>query len=152
MKKTILALALIALFNIFVFSQVKNITISVDGFTCSLCAKGVEEQFKALDFVSSVKTDLKKASFDISFKKGVEIDIKQIWKAVDDGGFTVGSVKIDAAGTVSKNHKSHVLVTGNSPDLILNGNLDKLNEGDKIIVKGELNSNYGVNVSSFNNN
>ena len=44
-------------------AQVSKVTIGVDGFTCSLCAKGVEEQFKSFEFVNSVKVDLKNTLF-----------------------------------------------------------------------------------------
>jgi copper chaperone CopZ len=157
MKKTIIKTVILVLFsisvlNITTFSQIKGIVISVDGFTCSLCAKGVEGQFKALDFVSSVKTDLKNASFDIKFKKDKEIDIKHIWNAVDDGGFTVGSVKVEANGVISKSGDSYMLTTGNSPELLLSGKMDGISEGDKVKVRGSLNTSYGVSISSITKN
>ena len=59
-------------------AQITQLTIGVDGFTCSLCAKGVEEQFKSLDFVKSVKTDLKNTTFRLLFKNSPKINILEI--------------------------------------------------------------------------
>ncbi|MEZ4689211.1 MAG: hypothetical protein R3A12_03120 [Ignavibacteria bacterium] len=53
MKKIILLLIVLFLSNDRSMAQITQLTIGVDGFTCSLCAKGVEEQFKSLDFVKS---------------------------------------------------------------------------------------------------
>ena len=58
-KSTLLLLFLLFAVNSRSSAQISSITIGVDGFTCSLCAKGVEEQFKSLDFVQSVKHILK---------------------------------------------------------------------------------------------
>ena len=60
MSKTIIALFITFLSAVNLNAQITKLIIGVDGFTCSLCAKGIEEQFKSLDFVKSVKTDLKK--------------------------------------------------------------------------------------------
>lgn len=117
-----------------VYSQVTQATIGVDGFTCSLCAKGVEEEFRAMDFVKSVKVDLTKATFTITFKKDAKIDINKLKDGVTDGGFSVRDIVIKAAGTYENNH----LVTGNTPDLILKNLSSEYNDGDKISISGNV--------------
>lgn len=116
------------------YSQVTQATIGVDGFTCSLCAKGVEEEFRAMDFVKTVKADLKKATFTITFKKGSKIDINQLKDGVTDGGFSVRDIVIKAEGTYENNH----LITGNTPDLILKNLSSGYNNGDKIAISGNV--------------
>jgi copper chaperone CopZ len=118
-----------------VHSQVTQATIGVDGFTCSLCAKGVEEEFRSMDFVKSVKVDLKKTTFTITFKKGSRIDIAKLKDGVTDGGFSVRDILIKAEGTYENNH----LITGNTPDLLLNNLSNGYNNGDKIAISGNVN-------------
>lgn len=123
------------------FAQVTQLAIGVDGFTCSLCAKGVEEQFKALDFVKSVKTDLKNTMFVLTFKSNSNINVKQISEAVNDGGFSVRDIKVEAKGTIKGNSESgYILSTTNTPDINLNGVNDKLTDGDKVLIKGKVNA------------
>jgi len=119
------------------FSQVTQATIGVDGFTCSLCAKGVEEEFRSMDFVKSVKADLKKATFTITFKKDSKIDINRLKDGVTDGGFSLRDIVIKAEGTYEDNH----LVTGNTPDLILKNLSSGYNNGDKISISGTVSLN-----------
>jgi copper chaperone CopZ len=132
----------IAIFILFLFvplvnsySQVTQAVVGVDGFTCSLCAKGVEEQFRSLDFVKSVKVDLLKATFTITFSKGAKIDINKLRDGVTDGGFSLRDISIKAEGTYEDNH----LVTGNTPDLILTNLGSSYSNGDKISISGMVN-------------
>jgi len=117
------------------YSQVSQAVVGVDGFTCSLCAKGVEEQFRSLDFVKSVKVDLLKATFTITFSKGAKIDINKLRDGVTDGGFSLRDISIKAEGTYEDNH----LVTGNTPDLILTNLGSSYTNGDKISISGMVN-------------
>lgn len=134
MKKiAILILFLISPLS-FVHSQVTQATIGVDGFTCSLCAKGVEEEFRSMDFVKSVKADLKKATFTITFRKGSKIDINKLKDGVTDGGFSLRDIVIKAEGTYENNR----LVTGNTPDLLLNNLSGEYSNGDKIAISGNV--------------
>lgn len=117
------------------YSQVTQAVVGVDGFTCSLCAKGVEEQFRSLDFVKSVKVDLLKATFTITFKKGAKIDINKLSDGVSDGGFSLRDISIIAEGTYEDNH----LITGNTPDLTLTNLGSGYSNGDKISISGMVN-------------
>ncbi len=146
--KTIISI-IILLSSSWLFSQVKEITISVDGFTCSLCAKGVEYQFKSLEFVKDVKTNLKEATFDIKFKEDKQIKIEEIWDAVDNGGFTVGFVNVNAQGKISKSGNDVKLVTGNSKDISLSGKTGELSDGDSVNIEGKIDNSYKVEVKTI---
>lgn len=117
------------------YSQVTQAVVGADGFTCSLCAKGVEEQFRSLDFVKSVKVDLLKATFTITFNKGAKIDISKLKDGVTDGGFSLRDISIKAEGIYEDNH----LVTGNTPDLVLTNLGSNYSAGDKISISGMVN-------------
>ena len=141
MKKIIIALIILFISGKYTSAQVTQLVIGVDGFTCSLCAKGVEEQFKALDFVKSVKTDLKKTEFTLSFKSNPKINVSEIRDAVYDGGFSVRDIKVEATGTIKIDPNSgYILVTSNTPDISLKDISTNLSDGDKVSLKGKVNS------------
>ncbi len=120
-------------------AQLKEIIIGVDGFTCSLCAKGVEGQFKALDFVRSVKTDLKNTQFTIALKDNSTVNLKDISEAVTDGGFTVREIIVEGNGKISSiENGAYSVITGNSTVLKLHSVKDELLMEDNVNFKGKL--------------
>ena len=120
-------------------AQLKEIIIGVDGFTCSLCAKGVEGQFKALDFVRSVKTDLKNTQFTITLKDNTTVNLKDISEAVTDGGFTVREIIVEGNGKISSiENGAYSVITGNSTVLKLHSVKDELLMEDNVNFKGKL--------------
>ena len=151
MKKILLVLIIFLISNKYSAEQVTQITIGVDGFTCSLCAKGVEAQFKSLDFVKSVKTDLKNTLFELSIKNSPKLNVSQIRDAVIDGGFSVRDIKVEANGIIKGDQNSgYILSTPNSPDIHLNDVKDILSDGDKVSLSGMVNTgNNSVNVTSI---
>ncbi len=151
MNKILLILIIILVSNKYSAEQVTQLTIGVDGFTCSLCAKGVEAQFKSLDFVKSVKTDLKNTLFVLSFNSEPKINVNQIKDAVSDGGFTVRDIKVEAKGTIKGNSGSgYFLETPNTPDIRLNDVKTDLIDGDKVSLSGMVNAaNNSINVTSI---
>jgi copper chaperone CopZ len=151
MKKIFLVLILLLISNKYSAEQVTQLTIGVDGFTCSLCAKGVEAQFKSLDFVKSVKTDLKNTLFILTFKNDQKINVTQVRDAVTDGGFSVRDIKVEAMGTIKGNSGSgYFLATSNTPDIRLNDVKADLSDGDKVSVKGMVSTgSNSVNVTSI---
>ncbi len=139
MKKIFLILAVLILSNEMSSAQVSQLIIGVDGFTCSLCAKGVEEQLKSLDFVKSIKTDLKNTTFKLSLNKEPKINILEIKDAVEDGGFSLRDITLEAEGTVKGNSsEGFLLATPNAPDMRLIDLKQDLSAGDKIKIKGIL--------------
>ncbi len=141
MTKTIITLFITLLSAVNLNAQITKLVIGVDGFTCSLCAKGIEEQFKSLDFVKSVKTDLKKTEFDLTFNSSPEIELSKIRDAVNDGGFSVRDIKIEAEGYIRGSSSSgFYVVTPNTTEFRLKNIKNKITDGDKVSVKGKVNS------------
>ena len=151
MKKILALIVLgIMLFAAESNAQVKQAVIGVDGFTCSLCAKGVEGQLKGLDYVKSVKTDLKETTFTLTFYSNKEIKLSELRDAIKDGGFSLRGISIVADGTLSGDAASGFsLSTGNSPNLNLKYNNGNLNKGDKVEVSGSVSLPNTVNVTGI---
>jgi copper chaperone CopZ len=130
---------IIFVFSFLIYSggnaQVTAAKVGVDGFTCSLCAKGVEGQLKALDFVQSVSTDLKNSTFTLKFNNK-RIDLNKIQKAVSDAGFTLRDVEVDAKGKIEEINGVYKLNTGNSPGITLSNIETGFNVDDMVSVKG----------------
>ena len=137
-------LSVISIFLIFFSSidskaQLKEIILGVDGFTCSLCAKGVEGQFKALDFVRSVKTDLKNTQFTIALNDNSTVNLKDIREAVTDGGFTVREIIVEGNGKISSiENGAYSVITGNSAVLKLHSVKEEFLMDDNVNFKGKL--------------
>lgn len=151
MKKILTLIVLgIMLFAAESNAQVKQAVIGVDGFTCSLCAKGVEGQLKGLDYVKSVKTDLKETTFTLTFHTNKDINLSELRDAIKDGGFSLRDITIVADGTLSGDAASGFsLSTGNSPNLNLKYNNGDLNKGDKVEVSGSVSLPNTVNVTGI---
>jgi copper chaperone len=148
--KTLLIIVILSLSIGIANAQVTKATVGVDGFTCSLCAKGVEGELKSLDFVKSVKTNIKATTFDLTFKTNLNIVISQIADAINDGGFTLRDIKVNASGKiVSDNNGGFKLVTGNSPDLMIKNLSSDYKDGDQLNITGMVNvSGKSINVIS----
>lgn len=148
MKKIFLILALL-IGGSTLKAQVTKLTIGVDGFTCSLCAKGIEEQFRSLDFVKSVKTDLKNTLFVLSLKSNPSVNVSQIRDAVIDGGFTVRDIGMEGKGTVRNNGSGFVFTSPNTPDIQLNDVKENISDGDKVQIKGKVTNGNAITVTSI---
>lgn len=153
MKKIVFAIFFLSIiFSArFSYSQLTQATIGVDGFTCSLCAKGVQGQFESLDFVKSVKADLKNTLFVLTFKNKPAINIKDLNSAVTDGGFSVRDISIVAKGTIKGNSTSgYWLSASNIPDIKLKDVDNSYKDGDKISLEGVVNPNdISISVTSI---
>ena len=153
MKKTVFALFFLTIIfsSQYSYSQLTKATIGVDGFTCSLCAKGVQGQFESLDFVKSVKADLKNTQFVLTFNSKPAINIKDLNNAVTDGGFTVRDISIVAKGTLKGNGNSgYWLSASNIPDIKLKNINGTYSEGDKISLEGVVNpKDISISVTSI---
>lgn len=75
-------------------AQFSKAKLQATGLTCALCSNAINKAVKQLPFVDNVQSDIKNSAFDISFKNGENIVIDDIKKAVEDAGFSVGSLNI----------------------------------------------------------
>ena len=70
-------------------AQFEEVSIKIDGFTCSLCALSVEKSIRTLDFVEDVEMDLNTNMAKITFRNGREVSIFKLAEKVYDSGFSV---------------------------------------------------------------
>ncbi|MCW3117313.1 MAG: heavy-metal-associated protein [Chitinophagaceae bacterium] len=75
-------------------AQFMKATLQASGLTCAMCNNAINKALKGLPFISSVKSDIKNASFDIEFKEKTEVNIDAMRKTVEDAGFFVAKLKL----------------------------------------------------------
>lgn len=75
-------------------AQFSKATLQATGLTCAMCSNAVNKALQKLEFVSTVKSNIANSSFDIVFKENTAIKIDALKEAVEDAGFSVGSLKL----------------------------------------------------------
>jgi copper chaperone CopZ len=122
--------------------QISNAELQVTGLTCSMCAKATETALRRLDFIESIKPDLNKNLFSLSFKDNKKVNLDQIRKKVEEAGFSVGqltatfnfnNVKVDDKGIASVDGNTYRFT--NSSQKTLNGPV-KATVVDKDFISG----------------
>ncbi len=76
-------------FSVQLTAQVQSVELVASGLTCSMCSKAIFKSLSALDFVSEVKVDIEKSSYNLTFKSTNDVKIDQIRDAVYDAGFAI---------------------------------------------------------------
>ena len=85
---------IVSLFVVATQAQFTQATLQATGLTCAMCSNAINKALQKVPFVGSVKPDIKNSSFGIVFKKDGEVDIDALKDAVEDAGFSVGSLKL----------------------------------------------------------
>ena len=93
MKKLWLILAVSTL-GFSVQAQFSKGTLQATGLTCAMCSNAVNKALQKVPSVASIRSDIKNSSFSITFKEHAEIDIDALKNAVEDAGFSVGSLQL----------------------------------------------------------
>lgn len=95
-KGTLLNLLLLHFFGNQLFAQ-SEIQIGINGLTCSLCCKTVEESMRRLHFVKDVRMDLINTVAAVRITDSVS-DLDKLVKAVINAGFSVRMVRGNLMG------------------------------------------------------
>jgi copper chaperone CopZ len=74
-------------------AQIRSAELVATGLTCSLCSKAIYNALVKLPFIKNVIPNVQQSSFDILFKEGSNVSLDLVKKAVNDAGFSVGSLK-----------------------------------------------------------
>lgn len=110
-KTIILAFALLAFVSLSpANAQVEEIVLKVDGMACPMCAYGLEVMLNNVEGSGSVKIVYEEGEALLVWNKGKPFDVSAIWKAVDEAGFTLRSIKGTFVGTVAKDGEWYLLV------------------------------------------
>lgn len=92
--KKLLLVTLVSLATLFSQAQFTQAELQATGLTCAMCNNAINKALQGLPFISSVKPDIKNSSFHILFRTGQALDIDAMKNAVEDAGFSVGSLKL----------------------------------------------------------
>ena len=122
--------------------QISSADLQVTGLTCSMCSNATQKSLETLNFISSVKPDLNKNIFVLTFKKDANINLDLVRKKVQDAGFSVGGLtasfnfnqlKIDDKGQAVVDGNVYRFV--NAKSKTLNGTV-KASVVDKNFISG----------------
>jgi len=112
MKKLLLILVMMSVVS-FANAQFTKATLQATGLTCAMCSNAINKALKKVSFVESVESDIKNSAFNIVFKENSDVDIDALKNAVEDAGFSVGSLKITGNFTDVKIEKDkHIEING----------------------------------------
>jgi copper chaperone CopZ len=94
--KVILNIVLFLMVSSTAFAQkITSADLQVTGLTCSMCSKATETSLRTLDFIESIRPDLNKNLFVLTFKKDKAVNMDLLRKKVQDAGFSVGVLKMN---------------------------------------------------------
>ncbi len=66
--------------------------VQVDGMNCPFCVYGIEKQFKKLDGVEHVETELALGQISVEVADGVTLSEETVRQIIRDAGFTFNSM------------------------------------------------------------
>lgn len=92
--KKLFCIVLIALAGFSSHAQFTKASLQATGLTCAMCSNAINKALLEVPFVESVKSDIKNSAFNMVFKQGQKVEIDALRKAVEDAGFSVGSLKM----------------------------------------------------------
>ncbi|PWS32746.1 heavy-metal-associated domain-containing protein [Pedobacter paludis] len=143
MKTIKLFSIIMLLFAVNVSAQkITSADLQVTGLTCSMCSNATQKSLETLGFISSVKPDLNKNIFVLTFKKDADINLDLVRKKVQDAGFSVGGLTASFSfNQVKVDEKGQAIVDGNvyrfvnAKNKTLNGTV-KASVVDKNFISG----------------
>lgn len=125
MKK--LLLVVVTAFHVFAAgAQFSKAELQATGLTCAMCSNAINKALQKIPFVESVSSNIKNSSFAIVFKQNADVDIDALKDAVEDAGFSVGSLKITGIFSDLKIEKDKHARIGKE-------NFHFVNAGDKVL-------------------
>jgi copper chaperone CopZ len=120
MKKLLLIL-MVAGITVPAQAQFTKATLQATGLTCAMCSNAINKALQEVPFVESVKSDIKNSAFSIVFKAGEQVEIDALKMAVEDAGFSVGSLAVTGQFSETKIEKDQHIKIGNENFHFLNG-------------------------------
>jgi copper chaperone CopZ len=93
MKKLFL-IVMIGIMGLQSKAQFTKANLQATGLTCAMCSNAINKALQKVPFVQSVRPDIKNSAFEIVFKPGQHVDIDALKFAVEDAGFSIGTLKL----------------------------------------------------------
>jgi copper chaperone CopZ len=78
------------------FAQISSARLQASGLTCAMCARAVYKNLESLSFIEKIDTDLNGSAFLLDFKDQADVDLDAIRKKVEDAGFSVAGLSVNA--------------------------------------------------------
>ncbi len=92
--KKLLLITIIALSAASSRAQFTKATLQATGLTCAMCSNAINKALLTVPFVESVRADIRNSAFSIVFRNMEPVNIDQLKEAVEDAGFSIGSLKL----------------------------------------------------------
>jgi copper chaperone CopZ len=126
--KKLFMIAVITLTAMVSRAQFTQATLQATGLTCAMCSNAINKALQKVPFIQSVRSDIKNSSFNIVFKSNEAVHIDELREAVEDAGFSIGSLKLTGTFNAIKIEKDqHIKIGGEnfhflgSDSRVLNG-------------------------------
>jgi copper chaperone CopZ len=133
MKKLLLIL-IIALSAVPSQAQFTKATLQATGLTCAMCSNAINKALQKVSFIETIKSDIKNSAFTMVFKADTQVDIDALKDAVEDAGFSIGSLVLTGSFSETKIDKDQHIKIGNENFHFLNANNQVLNGEQAITV------------------
>ena len=131
--KKLLLISVIALSVLSSSAQFTKAALQATGLTCAMCSNAINKALQTVSFVESVRADIKNSAFNIVFRTNDPVSIDALKDAVEDAGFSVGSLKLTGSFTGLKVEEGQHVKIGNENFHFLKVN-DYLPDGEKTIT------------------
>lgn len=115
------------------YSQFSKANLQATGLTCAMCSNAINKALQKISFVESVSSDIKNSAFNIVFKQDEQVNIDALKNAVEDAGFSVGSLKLTGVFKGIKLEKDSHARIGNNNFHFLNGE-GKVLDGEQVLT------------------
>jgi len=113
--KKLLVLLVAGFMTLAATAQFSKATLQATGLTCAMCSNAINKALQQVPFVASVKSDIKNSAFNIVFRENEKVDIDKIREAVEDAGFSIGSLNLTGQfSNVAIGNDRHVEIAGNT--------------------------------------
>lgn len=127
--KTIISFLFILFLSTNVEAHFTGASLQASGLTCSMCSKAVKNALEKVNFVEKVQVDIKNQQYNMTFKQNANVDFDALSKAVEDAGFSVANLKVNAnVNNVKLTKDAHIKIDNkyfhflNAGGKTLNGN------------------------------
>jgi len=133
MKKLLLFL-IIALSVTSAGAQFTRAKLQATGLTCAMCSNAVNKALQKVSFVETVKSDIKNSAFTIVFKPNTRVEIDDLKDAVEDAGFSIGTLQLTGTFSDLKIEKDQHVKIGDENFHFLNGDSQVLNGEQSLTI------------------
>jgi copper chaperone CopZ len=128
MKKLLLIMVIVVT-AMPLYAQFNKANLQATGLTCAMCSNAINKALQKVPYVESVTSDIKNSAFAIVFKENIQVEIDAIKNAVEDAGFSIGSLRLTGNFNEMKVEKDQHIKIGNENFHFLNA--------DGQVLKGE---------------